>query len=444
MTWYSLTFLFIFLPAGLFLCALTRGRMQNVTLLILSLLFYALLDAGSLPLLLGLLLIDYGTGLLLARIGERHRFLARLTAGISVLKTLCLVFYCLMRVQTEGAPLPAGLLIWGLSSLGYVVDVYRGENAERSPVRFFLCFCFFGRVVLGPYVDSGVLRAQLRTRKLSFASISTGLVLFIRGVAKRVVLADTLLEAWRRIAEIPPRERTTLSAWLLLISFAMGVVFFLSAYCDCARGLGLIFSVKLPRNMMNPFYVHSVREFIARFQITLGAYLRRYVYRSLGGAEYGFLSDACNTVLWLMLYGAWFGLRPNCVIWGMALAVLALGEKYVYGRLLSRLPALFGRVYALLAVLLSFTLLSQNSLDASRQMFSLLFTFQSQMLMNDQIVYILSQYAWALVLGAFLSVPVLPHLAGWCKRRLPALAGFGTLAANIVLLGVSCMMLLAK
>ena len=105
---------------------------------------------------------------------------------------------------------------------------------------------------------------------------------------------------------------------------------------------------------------------------------------------------------------------------------------------------MFGRVYALLAVLLSFTLLSQNSLDASRQMFSLLFTFQSQMLMNDQIVYILSQYAWALVLGAFLSVPVLPHLAGWCKRRLPALAGFGTLAANIVLLGVSCMMLLAK
>lgn len=445
MTYYSLTFLLLFLPIALLLYVMAPERLRNMVLLAVSLGFYVLLDAANLPLLIIILLLDYLTGIGIYK-QKNRRASARLLMGIGVLKTLGMLLFYMVHARINGTAMPAGILVWSLSSIGYVVDVYRGDIPfESNIIRFMLYHCFFGRVIMGPYVSYPVIHAQLNgSRALSLPSVFTGLSLFIRGLAKRVVISDTLLAAYARMSEIPLREQTTLCAWMRLFSFVLGTFFFFASYCDCARGLGLMFSFKLPRNVLYPLYASSVREFVAHFQITWNEYLRRYVYRSLGGKRYGVLSDIYNTLFWMMLYGAWFGLTPNCILWGLIIAVFILGERYLYGKMLSRLPNALSRLITGVVIFLSFAVFSQNSLDASGQFIRLLFTIDRQMLINDQIVYILSQYYWALLLGLLLSGPLFLRLARWCKRHFPKLADAGTLTADVLLLGVSCMMLLAR
>ena len=248
----------------------------------------------------------------LIRYHQGNSRVTRTALFLSVLKSVSLILFCMVRSQLEGYSMPVGILVYTLSATGYVVDLYRGEVPyERSLCNFLLYNCFFGKIFVGPYVKYSLIRPQLRKKQLSLSSISTGLVLLIQGIAKKVVLADNLLLTYRKVAQVDASRAsaTTLSSWLLLLSLVLGIYFTLSAYCDVARGLGQIFCFKLPRNFSYPLHSSSVREFVNHFNTTLVEYLRRYVYRPLGGGRYGVVSDCFNTLLY-MLYG--FPFRPIC------------------------------------------------------------------------------------------------------------------------------------
>lgn len=442
MTYFSLTFLLLFFPACMLLYFCTPGRMKNLVLLLLSLFFYATLDRTNFTLLIITVVFDYGMGALI-RFGKERRGIAGLAMAMSVVKTVGVVFYSMMRLRAEGVPAPVGVLVYMLSSTGYVLDLYRGDfQFEQNILRFLLYNCFFGRIIIGPYAAYSAIRPQLRHPKLSLSSVSTGIVLLIQGVAKKVVLADNLLAAYNKIAAIEARDMTLLAAWLMILFLALTLYFHFSAFCSIARGLGQIFCFKLPRNVFYPLHCRSVREFTARLNSTFFDYLQRYVYQSLGGSAYGVLSDCCNTVLVMMLYGTWFGLTPNCVVWGVCLAMLLLGEKYLYGRLLRRLPGLFSRLYTYLAVLLSLSLLACGTLAESRALLDMLFTFEMDRVLNDPIVYILTQDYWVLILGTVLSFPIMSKVSRFTKRRFPAFSNFAAVAINVGILFVSLMFLI--
>lgn len=444
MTFFSMTFLLVFLPAGLLLYYGTPNRFKNYTLLGLSLLFYAALGPLELLVMAASVVFDYMMASLI-RYHQGNSRVTRTALFLSVLKSVSLILFCMVRSQLEGYSMPVGILVYTLSATGYVVDLYQGEAPyERSLCNFLLYNCFFGKIFVGPYVKYSLIRPQLRKKQLSLSSISTGLVLLIQGIAKKVVLADNLLLTYRKVAQVDASRAsaTTLSSWLLLLSLVLGIYFTLSAYCDVARGLGQIFCFKLPRNFSYPLHSSSVREFVNHFNTTLVEYLRRYVYRPLGGGRYGVVSDCFNTLLYMLLFGVWFSFSPNLLLFGGVLALFMLGERYLYGRLLRRLPAVFGRVYTYAALLVSFCLPAKGTPAGSWQLLKNLFSFHQERLVNDKIVYILSQSYWVLLLGLVLSFALLPKLSALLKRRAPAAANILSVFFNVGLLVVSVMFII--
>ena len=445
MSFFSLTFLILYFPACLLLYYCTPDKLKNTMLLCLSLFFYYTLEPGRIWLLIGCAAVDYLLGQVLRRWRE-HRWVARSSLALSVGKSLLLVVGYGMQayILAEGSFLPpAGLLVYSLSSISYLTDVYWGElPAERNPVDFLLYCCFFGRIFAGPYVRYSIIRPQLKHHRLSLSSVSTGLILLIQGVAKKVILADNLMATYQQIKAITYWDCTLLSAWSLLVYLLLGIFFTLSAYCDVARGLGQIFSFKLPRNLSYPLAAKSVREFVASFNSTFYEFLRIYVYRPLGGRKAGVLLDVLNTMLVMMLFGMWFGLSPHAIMWGGALGLLVLGEKYIYGKLLHRLPALIGHIYTLLAVTASLVLLSQSRMTDIIDQFELLHTFTRGKLYNNQIIYILSQNYWMLIPAVIFSLPFARRIDRFVKTHFMVLSNFISVGVNLGLLLISIMFMI--
>ncbi|MCI8622094.1 MAG: hypothetical protein HFG26_00345 [Provencibacterium sp.] len=441
MTFFSLTFLLIFLPVSLLLYYTVPVSLKNPVLLLLSLAFYGLLEPRFFWLMLFSLLFDYGAACIVCSFRDRSG-IGRLACFLSAVKSAAYVAYGVLCIR-QGSPSPAGILIFTWSATGYVVDLYhKAAPFERNFLDFALYNCFFGRIFLGPYVKYTVIRPQLKEKRLSLASISSGMVLLVQGMAKKVVLGDSLMGLYQTVSAIEERERTLLSSWTLLLSLALGVYFVFSGYCDAARGLGHIFSFKMPRNIFFPLHTGSVREFVERFNISWLDYLRRYIGYPLAALHGSAVWQGICTAVCLAFYGAWLSLTPRGILWGGFLALLMLSEKYLYGKLLEKLPHLLRRLYAGLAVLLSFALLSQPSLHSSYVLIKTLFQFEAGLWYNDAIVYILLQNYWALALGLLLSYPMIPRVSSFIRKRWPACANIFSVALNLGLITLTIMFLI--
>lgn len=441
MTFFSLTFLLVFLPASILLYYIAPRRLKNGVLLFLSLVFYQLLEPRFFWWMAACIFFDYGMGCILDACQERGgiRLIALL---LSIGKSAALLWYGISCTR-HGQPSPVGIWIYPLSSAGYVLDLYRGKAPfEQNLVDFALYQCFFGRIFFGPYVQYAVIRPQLKKQKLTLASISSGIVLLVHGIAKKVIIGDNLFALYQAISAIEEQERTLLSSWLLLLSCMLGVYFILGGYCDVARGLGHIFSFKMPRNVFFPLHTRCVREFVERFNISWLDYLRQHVFFSpfftKGGAPWRCLA----TVLCMLLYGAWLYPAVNGILWGAYLALFILLEKYLLGGVLRKLPDLLGRAYTWLALLLSFTLLVQPSLSGWQSLLKTMFHFASGLWYNDIIVYMLSQNYWVLVLGVLLSYPVMSWASSFLQKRWPVWVNIFSVISNLGLMALTIMFLI--
>lgn len=440
MTFFSLTFLLIFLPAGILLYYIVPDRFKNTVLLLLSLLFYWLLEPHFFWLMVGSVLFDYAAAFFV-RFFRKQQAVGMLFCLLSAVKSVICLLYGMKCVQS-GRPAPVGLWIYTLSATGYVIDLYRREAPfEHSLPDFLLYNCFLGRIFLGPYVKYTVIRPQLKKKRLSLASISSGMVLLMQGIAKKVVLGDSLMGLYQAVSAIEERERTWLSSWILLISLILGLYFVFSGYCDAARGLGHIFSFKMPRNVFFPLYARGIREFIERFNVTWMDYLRRQVFGAPVFYRGGVAGQCVQTWFCMLLYGLWLSFTPQGLLWGSCLALFILLEQYLYGRLLDRLPSLLSRLYTWLALLLSSTFLALPA-GGWHDLMKTMFHFVPGLWYNDSIVYILSQNYWALALGMLLSYPIMPKISAFVRKKWPACADISSVVLNICLMVLTVMFLI--
>lgn len=440
MTFYSLTFLLLFLPASLTLYYLTPNKLKNTVLLLLSLVFYTLLEPHNIFLLLACLFFDYFMASLVRYYRDKPGIMLLGTA-LSVVKTVGICLFCLLRANITGASMPVGVLIYTLSATGYVVDLYRcaGEY-EKNFLNFALYNCFFGRIFIGPYVKFSLIRPQLRKKRLSLSSITTGMILVIQGIAKRVILGENLMLTYQKLNELSlsvEYNTSVLALWGAILCFSMGLVFILGSYCDIARGLGQLFSFKMPRSVQFPLQALSVGNFLESFHATLYEYLCRYVYRPLGANHHGVLADILNTLLTLMLFGAWFSLSPNSILFGGLLAVFLLGERYFYGRWLERASRFFGHVYTALVLIVAFSVLSAGSLHGAYLQLRGMFFLSDLPLWNNQAAYIVSQGWWVVLLGLLFGFGFVAKAAWLFKDKFPVLANISSVALNLAILFLS-------
>lgn len=417
----SLSFVYFFLPLAMGAYYLTPLRFKKMTLVGITLVFYKFIEPAGLVLLFASAVYDYAFVQLGITLGEKpkgQRACILLSAG----KTLGLLLY----LGLTGA-LPVGLVVYSLNSLWYCFDLWKGEAQwEESFTDYFLFTAFFGCLYVGPLVRYKSFMPQLKELRPSLTSISRGIVLFIVGLAKKVILADNILAVFRQLHSLPPVELSVLSAWAMVASLALGVFFLLSSYSDMARGLGHIFSLEYPRNVYYPYQARTFGESLERMNISYYGFLTSLFPSPKKGEKSHW--EPLRLLLLGGLMGLWFGLRTNYLIWGLLFGVLLLGERFVYGKILSYVPGIFKRAATFVSVTATFALFAGENLAQSLFYLRTLFGFAGSMADSSRALYLLSTNA-VLILGGLLLCSSVFDLGGsYVRKKAPLVAdGLGVL-----------------
>ena len=370
MVFSSLSFLTLFLPLTLAAYYISPRRARNAVLFAVSLVFYAWGEPVYVLLMLFSALSDYAHGLLLekwdGRPGLRR---AALVSSVCInLGLLGFFKYAGLAVSTlnsalgtslpvPAVALPIGISFYTFQTMSYTIDVYRRKCPAQHDLLTFGCYvAMFPQLIAGPIVRYVTVADELHSRRESFDGFFAGVCRFLVGLAKKLVLANGAGALWEAVSAQTPSQLSALSAWLGILAFAFQIYFDFSGYSDMAIGLGRMFGFTFPENFRYPYLSRSVSEFWRRWHITLGDWFREYLYIPLGGNRVSIPRNLFNlAVVWLAT-GLWHGASWNFLLWGGYFGLLLILEKFVFGKLLQRLPAFFGWLYTALAVLLGWVL----------------------------------------------------------------------------------------
>ena len=420
MVFSSYTFLLLFLPALLAVYfLLPRGNLtwRNAALLLFSLFFYACGGPAFLPLMLVSIAVNFLGGLFCApNRPQRGLFLVLiLCANLGLLGWFKYAGFFAENLAALGLPvavpkvtLPIGISFFTFQGMSYVLDVYRGETAPaKNPLRVALYIALFPQLIAGPIVRYTDVAEAIGVRRETIFEFTAGAVRFCFGLAKKLLLANLLGE----VADEVFSGKAALSmgsAWLGTLAYTGQIYFDFSGYSDMAIGLGRMFGFHFPENFNYPYVSHSVTEFWRRWHMSLSSWFRDYVYIPLGGSRCSRPRQVFNVLVVWMLTGLWHGAAWNFVLWGLYFAVLLLGERFVWGRVLEKAPAALRHVYAMLLIVLGWVLFRADSLAGVGDMLAAL--FGGAPLWDGRADYLLRQYGFALVLGVAASLPLRPLL----------------------------------
>ncbi len=435
-----MVFLFGFLPAVLVCYFLLPARWRtgrNTVLLIFSLAFYCWGGVALLPALLVSCVGNWAAALWAAP-GHRGR---KAVYGIALAGNLLMLGYfkytgfLLENLQALGLDvtvpsiaLPAGISFFTFQAMAYLTDVYRGTiPAERSLPRLTLFMAFFPQLLQGPILRYGEFAPALTQRQENSEDAAAGATRFCFGLAKKVLLADSL--GVIADAAFSSGDRLTMSlAWLGGIAYTLQLYFDFSGYTDMAIGLGRIFGFRLPENFNYPYISKSASEFWRRWHMTLSFWFRDYVYIPLGGNRCSRGRQILNLMAVWMLTGLWHGSAWNFVLWGLYYALLLMGEKFLWGKFLEKLPAAVRHVYALVLIIIGWVLFRSGSLAQVGQMVAAMFGAAPGGLWQPETAYYLHQFRWELLLAIPASLPVKQVL----EERLAVRKGKGAQALLIL------------
>jgi alginate O-acetyltransferase complex protein AlgI len=484
--------MYAFLPLCLLAYRLARSvNAKNIILLVASLIFYALGE----PVYIVLLIVAAASAFFFAfKIDDnRGTGKARLFLAVSVFINISFLFFFKyapffvetasgifnLGIQTPRIKLPIGISFYTFQILTYTIDIYRGKvKLQTSPVKFFLYVSMFSQLIAGPILRYNDVEAQLDRRYINAERFASGILRFVCGLAKKVLLADyaggianTLLGAagsgaggagaggagasqWLGegireglgitggtlaggLAGVVGESAaganalgagalgagavgavgiSTPAVWIGLILFGFQIYFDFSGYSDMAIGLGRLFGFEFLENFRHPFYSKSITEFWRRWHISLGAFFRDYVYIPLGGNRR--LQIRNIAVVW-MLTGLWHGASWNFVIWGSYFGILLIAEKYLAMYVRVKPPVIAQWFICFFIVTVSWGLFYYSETSQIINMFSAMFVYKPET--DAQIIRLITDNLLFLAVCFFAAMPWAKQLyeraAYWCERR---------------------------
>ena len=429
MVFSSVSFLVFFLPCLLVLYFMVPRRYRgarNFILLAFSLAFYACGGPKFLLLMLLSIVINYCCGLLA---GAKHRPAVR-KAGVTLAAVLGLgllgwfkyagffgeMLHALMPfIPVPQVTLPIGISFFTFQGLSYVIDVFRDAAAvQKNPLKLALYISFFPQLVAGPIVRYTTVADEIDERHESVSEFSAGSVRFLFGLAKKMLLANAVAQiADAAFSAVSP---SVALAWLGAVAYTFQIYFDFSAYSDMAIGLGRMFGFHFLENFNYPYVSRSVTEFWRRWHISLSTWFRDYVYIPLGGNRCSRARNILNLFLVWALTGLWHGANWTFIAWGLWFFVLLIGEKFLWGKALSRLPSLLQHVYAMLLVILSWVLFRADDIGAALCYMAAMFG-RAPALCDGRAVYYALEFWPELLLCCIAALPVKNLLETALEKR---------------------------
>jgi len=339
MAFNSLRFIFLFLPVVMLGWRLLPRRHAKVFLTLASYTFYAFAAGWYALLMVVSTSVDFAVGLLLEReMRPARRKLILLVSLAFNLGLLSFFKYYGFFIDTvnllAGHPvlhrvfqivLPAGISFYTFQSMGYSIDVYRRDlEASHSFIEFASFVSLFPQLIAGPIVRPRVLLPQLASNeKVDDSRVFEGLLLFVCGLSKKVLVADRLAFYADPILNAPG-SHGSVDLWLSMVAFALQIYFDFSGYTDMARGLARMLGLELSINFDSPYQADSPRDFWKRWHVSLSSWLRDYLYIPLGGNRKGRSRTDFNLMVTMLLGGLWHGAGLNFILWGAFHGLLLL------------------------------------------------------------------------------------------------------------------------
>ncbi|MDT9717883.1 MBOAT family protein [Paenibacillus sp. ClWae2A] len=431
MVFSSLIFLFHFLPAALFIYFVSPKKLKNTILFAMSLIFYAWGEPVYIILMIFSTIFDYVNGLLVVKY-RHHKWLARAIFIASICGNVAILGFfkyvgflvqtineCFgMQMQVPDLPLPIGISFYTFQTMSYVADVYLGKvSPQCNMIAFGTYVAMFPQLVAGPIVKYGDIASQLVSRTISLEKFGEGTLLFIRGLAKKVLLANNIGMLWSSVKSTPLEELTVLSAWLGILAFTLQIYFDFSGYSDMARGLGKMFGFDLPINFRHPYISTSVTEFWRRWHITLGFWFREYVYIPLGGNRHGLRKQLRNLFVVWFLTGLWHGASWNFIIWGLYFGFIITMEKLFLLEQMARWPRWISRPYTLMIVIVGWVLFEYEHMSSGLAFIAAMFGFGGHDWMDTQALYNLRTYGGLFILLIICATPFARKLIELAEAR---------------------------
>lgn len=442
MLFSSMEFLFLFFPVTLAVCFILPRGARNYWLLAASLFFYAWGEPRFVLVMAASIVFNYAAALVIdgqekGSRGRRAALIAALAANIALLfvfkylnfavRTLHGLFPATnaLIAQTNIA-LPIGISFFTFQTMSYVIDVYRGIPAQRNIAYLGLYISFFPQLIAGPIVRYTTVMEQIRERTVTKDDFAQGILRFLYGLSKKMLLANVLAELVHvAFSTVQP---SVCMAWLGSIAYTLQIYFDFSGYSDMAIGMGRMFGFHFLENFDYPYLSRTVTEFWRRWHISLGSWFRDYVYFPLGGSRVDSKGRLVfNLALVWLLTGIWHGANWTFILWGVLHGAVIIVEKLV--RLPQRLPghkpaAALYRVFTLLAVNFGWVLFRADTIHSAFVYIKAMLGLGGGAFIDAAFLFYLREYGVTLAAALVCSTPLLPLL-----RRLAA--GRGGRAAVI-------------
>ncbi|MDE7121734.1 MAG: hypothetical protein K2O42_06200 [Oscillospiraceae bacterium] len=326
----SLRFLLFGLPLFLIGYYCIPGKSKQIYLWISSFLLYGWGNWTALLLLTGYLCYDYTSGILIEILRKGKVRKQFLSGGIFYFSVGLQIFVLIYLRDKASGIFPVGMAVRTLQGIGYLLGIYQKRHpAERDFSRL------GGYLVLFPiFMPYELFKKQSENCRPDIMALSDGMGIFIRGLAEKVVLADTFGDVFSQLRKILPQDMSMLTAWLTAVIFSMYLYFELLGYSEMARGLGRCIGYDLPKNFNHPFFTSGVTVFMQNWNSTLLVWFERNfrhgflnVFQKNFKNDFKKILDCAGFVLMGILIGAWYGAGTQFLLWGLFIGICLLSEK---------------------------------------------------------------------------------------------------------------------
>ncbi len=325
--------------------------------------------------------------------------------------------------------LPIGISFYTFQMMSYVIDVYRGDAAaQKNFVSFGAYVALFPQLVAGPIVRYTTIADQLDNRRESTDMFAYGIKRFVTGLAKKVLLANTIGQVWTQLSAMEVSSMSVVGTWVGALAFTFQIYFDFSAYSDMAIGLGQMLGFKFLENFDYPYISKSITEFWRRWHISLGTWFREYVYIPLGGNRKGLIRQIFNLLIVWFCTGFWHGASWNFLIWGGYYGVLLIIEKLFLLKVLKKIPAFFSHVYTLFFVVIGWVIFGFDDMTKGWEYLKGMFGFGGLQLVDNMSLYLLLSNLVLILILIVASTP-LPAKLG---RKIMSMVQTKTWAAMII------------
>ncbi len=425
MVFSSTLFLFIFLNVVLIVNFLLK-ELRNIFLLIASLFFYAWGEHALVFIMISSICFNYTFGLLIEHFQNNEQesqtkmmLFAGIAANLSILIYYKYFGFILENISFLGLnfnfnaasiALPVGVSFFTFQNISYLIDVYRKTvKPQKNLVHLGLYISLFPQLIAGPIVRYVDICKEIKHRVITKSLFVEGLIRFIRGMGKKVLIANNLGLIVDKTFAAPTDEIGFVLAWLAIICYSLQIYFDFSGYSDMAIGIGKMLGFNFKENFNYPYIATSVKEFWRRWHISLSTWFRDYLYIPLGGNRKGNFRTYVNLLIVFFITGIWHGASWNFIVWGLFHGTFLLIERNVSFSLPKNLKFL-SRIYLLLVVMISWVLFRAETLEYAIGYIKQLFTFAPGTY-HYPFVYVNNYSIFILCLGILFATPLRKYLS---------------------------------